>query len=242
MRVGDSFTSRARRSACEAGRVPRRRRTRHAAAAPAPGPPPRVRDRQGRRRQDDGLRRARGARRPPRAAHDRRRARAPRRRQPGRSARRRARHGGGDGTAARCSPRSSSRCPAAGAEGAARHLGRSRAGHGGVPDRPAPAAIARRACSPPSRTFGYLAAATPGLSELLAMGKVWELAQPTRRTPGSRAVRPRHRRRPRHRPRRRDAAGAAHVRRRGQRRPDRPAGPDDRRDDRRSGRAARSSP
>jgi len=36
-----------------------------------------------------------------------------------------------------------------------------------------------------SRTFGYLAAATPGLSELLAMGKVWELAQPTRRTPGS---------------------------------------------------------
>jgi anion-transporting ArsA/GET3 family ATPase len=36
-----------------------------------------------------------------------------------------------------------------------------------------------------SRTFTYLAAATPGLSELLAMGKVWELAQPTRRTPGS---------------------------------------------------------
>jgi len=36
-----------------------------------------------------------------------------------------------------------------------------------------------------SRTFGYLAAATPGLSELLAMGKVWELSQPTRRTPGS---------------------------------------------------------
>ncbi len=36
-----------------------------------------------------------------------------------------------------------------------------------------------------SRTFGYLAAATPGLSELLAMGKLWELAQPTRRTPGS---------------------------------------------------------
>ncbi len=36
-----------------------------------------------------------------------------------------------------------------------------------------------------SRTFGYLAAATPGLSELLAMGKVWELAQPTRRTPGT---------------------------------------------------------
>ena len=36
-----------------------------------------------------------------------------------------------------------------------------------------------------SRTFGYLAAATPGLRELLAMGKVWELAQAQRRTPGA---------------------------------------------------------
>lgn len=36
-----------------------------------------------------------------------------------------------------------------------------------------------------SRMFAYLAAATPGLRELLAMGKVWELAQPTRRTPGA---------------------------------------------------------
>jgi anion-transporting ArsA/GET3 family ATPase len=36
-----------------------------------------------------------------------------------------------------------------------------------------------------SRTFAYLAAATPGLRELLAMGKVWELAQPRRRTPGA---------------------------------------------------------
>ncbi len=36
-----------------------------------------------------------------------------------------------------------------------------------------------------SRTFTYLAAATPGLRELLAMGKVWELAQPRRRTPGA---------------------------------------------------------
>ena len=36
-----------------------------------------------------------------------------------------------------------------------------------------------------SRTFTYLAAATPGLSELLAIGKVWELAQPERRTPGA---------------------------------------------------------
>lgn len=34
-----------------------------------------------------------------------------------------------------------------------------------------------------SRMFAYLAAATPGLRELLTMGKVWELAQPERRTP-----------------------------------------------------------
>jgi anion-transporting ArsA/GET3 family ATPase len=36
-----------------------------------------------------------------------------------------------------------------------------------------------------SRMFTYLAAATPGLRELLTMGKVWELAQPTRRTPNA---------------------------------------------------------
>ncbi|MBI5106240.1 MAG: chromosome partitioning protein, partial [Solirubrobacterales bacterium] len=36
-----------------------------------------------------------------------------------------------------------------------------------------------------SRTFSYLAAATPGLRELLTIGKVWELAQPDRRTPGA---------------------------------------------------------
>ncbi|MEA2297736.1 MAG: hypothetical protein QOF77_672 [Solirubrobacteraceae bacterium] len=33
-----------------------------------------------------------------------------------------------------------------------------------------------------SRTFAYLTAATPGLPELLCMGKVWELAQRRRRT------------------------------------------------------------
>lgn len=33
-----------------------------------------------------------------------------------------------------------------------------------------------------SRMFGYFAAATPGMSELLTMGKVWELAQLQRRT------------------------------------------------------------
>ncbi|MBJ7331504.1 MAG: ArsA family ATPase [Solirubrobacteraceae bacterium] len=36
-----------------------------------------------------------------------------------------------------------------------------------------------------SRMFGLLAAATPGLRELLTIGKVWELAQPQRRTPGA---------------------------------------------------------
>ncbi len=37
-----------------------------------------------------------------------------------------------------------------------------------------------------SRAFTYLAAATPGLRELLTVGKVWELAQDLRRTPGAR--------------------------------------------------------
>ncbi|MCW2999872.1 MAG: ArsA family ATPase [Solirubrobacterales bacterium] len=36
-----------------------------------------------------------------------------------------------------------------------------------------------------SRLFAYLAAATPGMRELLTVGKVWELAQPQRRTPGA---------------------------------------------------------
>jgi len=36
-----------------------------------------------------------------------------------------------------------------------------------------------------SRTFGYLAAATPGMRELLTIGKVWELAQPERRAAGA---------------------------------------------------------
>src|SRR3954470_20472589 len=36
-----------------------------------------------------------------------------------------------------------------------------------------------------SRLFTYFAAATPGLRELLTVGKVWELAQDARRTPGA---------------------------------------------------------
>jgi anion-transporting ArsA/GET3 family ATPase len=46
-----------------------------------------------------------------------------------------------------------------------------------------PAALAEVLAS--SRTFGYLAAATPGMRELLTVGKVWELAQEDRRTPGA---------------------------------------------------------
>lgn len=38
-----------------------------------------------------------------------------------------------------------------------------------------------------SRLFAYLVAATPGLRELLTVGKVWELAQADRRTPGASA-------------------------------------------------------
>jgi anion-transporting ArsA/GET3 family ATPase len=41
------------------------------------------------------------------------------------------------------------------------------------------AAVVRR-----SRAFSTLAAATPGLRELLTIGKIWEMAQPERRLPG----------------------------------------------------------
>jgi anion-transporting ArsA/GET3 family ATPase len=44
-------------------------------------------------------------------------------------------------------------------------------------------AIARRLSA--SRIFTYLAAATPGMREVLSVGKAWELAQPQRRTPGA---------------------------------------------------------
>jgi anion-transporting ArsA/GET3 family ATPase len=47
-----------------------------------------------------------------------------------------------------------------------------------------PAALAELLGS--SRAFSYLAAATPGMRELLTVGKVWELAQDDRRTPGAR--------------------------------------------------------
>jgi hypothetical protein len=38
-----------------------------------------------------------------------------------------------------------------------------------------------------SRVFGYLAAATPGMRELLTVGRLWELAQPERRESGAEA-------------------------------------------------------
>ena len=47
-----------------------------------------------------------------------------------------------------------------------------------------PSALAELLAS--SRTFTYRAAATPGMRELLTVGKVWELAQEDRRAPGAR--------------------------------------------------------
>jgi anion-transporting ArsA/GET3 family ATPase len=46
-----------------------------------------------------------------------------------------------------------------------------------------PSALADTLAS--SRAFGYLAAATPGMRELLTAGKIWELAQDARRAPGT---------------------------------------------------------
>jgi len=48
-----------------------------------------------------------------------------------------------------------------------------------LPPGPLPDLLAR------SRVFGLLAAATPGMRELLTVGKLWELAQLDRRTPGA---------------------------------------------------------
>ena len=81
-----------------------------------------------------------------------------------------------------------------------------------------------------SRGFSYFAAATPGLRELLTVGKVWELAQEDRRTPGAAPYDLVDPRRARDRPRRGGAVRAAHVRRRGADGPHRAAGADHRRD------------
>ena len=84
-----------------------------------------------------------------------------------------------------------------------------------------------------SRLFQAFAMATPGMRELLSIGKVWELAQLDRRTRGAApydlvivdAPATGHGDRA--------AAHAADVRRHRPGRADRPPGPHDRRDDRR---------
>ena len=75
-----------------------------------------------------------------------------------------------------------------------------------------------------SRIFNYLAAATPGLKELVTIGKIWELAQLDRKVKNGPQVRPGDRRRARHRPRGRLPADAAHLRLDRPRRPDPLAG------------------
>ena len=64
-----------------------------------------------------------------------------------------------------------------------------------------------------SRIFNYLAAATPGLKELVTIGKIWELAQPDRKVKKAQRVRPGDRRRARDRARHRLPADPAHLRR-----------------------------
>ena len=76
-----------------------------------------------------------------------------------------------------------------------------------------------------SRIFSYLAAAAPGLSELVTVGKVWELAQLERKTVQGLALRRGDRRRAGHRPRRGDAARAQDLPRRRARRARSPARP-----------------
>ena len=50
-----------------------------------------------------------------------------------------------------------------------------------VPAAPAQGPGDARPAGPQSRIFNYLAAATPGLKELVTIGKIWELAQPDRK-------------------------------------------------------------
>ena len=79
-----------------------------------------------------------------------------------------------------------------------------------------------------SRLFNYLAAATPGLQEMVTMGKVWELAQDERRDAGDEPhLRPGDRRRAGDRPRRRLPADARDLPRdRARRAAGAPGGPD----------------
>ena len=161
---------------------------------PAHGGParqaPALRHRQGRRRQVDGRRRARAARGAARAAHDRRRGRRP---GPRRAARSAGEAGGFEELELGRGLFTISIDP----EHALEEYLRDQ-----LPAR----AMADLLAS--SRMFQYFAAATPGMRELLTIGKVWELAQLERRTRGRRALRPRDRRRAGHRPRPRGAARA----------------------------------
>ena len=77
-----------------------------------------------------------------------------------------------------------------------------------------------------SRMFGLFAAATPGMRELLTVGKLWELAQDERRTPGAEPYDLVIVDAPGDRPRPRAARGAADVRGRRRRGPGRAAGAD----------------
>ena len=106
--------------------------------------------------------------------------------------------------------------------GAVHDLDRSAARDGGVPARSRPA----RSATPcrASRMFQAFAMATPGMRELLSIGKVWELAQLQRRTRGAAPYDLVDRRRARDRSRRRHPADAQDVRRDRSRRADRPQG------------------
>ena len=137
-------------------------------SARPPGPTPGVRDRQGRRRKVDGGDRAGHVGGPARPAHDRGRAGQP-------------------GT--RPAHVSSSR--ASGSRRSSWRRGCSRS-------RSTPSWRWRSTCASrparsgqmlgSSRLFHAFAMATPGMRELLSMGKVWELAQLERRTSGAAAV------------------------------------------------------
>ena len=66
------------------------------------------------------------------------------------------------------------------------HLDRPRGRDARVPRRPAALAHARRRCSPTAARSATSPRRRPGMRELLTIGKVWELAQEDRRTPGAR--------------------------------------------------------
>ena len=149
----------------------------------ATGQAARARDGQGRRRQDDRRRRARAGRGAPRQAHGGvRGGRAGAARRDVRGERRRPRR-------ARAGPRP------------VRRLGRPASGRRRSGSRYQLRSATLAGLLGGSRVFQYLTAAAPGLTELVTIGKVWDLAQLERRT-GRLGLRPGDRRRARHRTRR----------------------------------------